>query len=126
MSSLTNHNKSIEEYISSCPESIQNTLRLLQKTIREEIPNAEETISYGVPTFKVNGNYVVYFAGYKEHISLYPIFDALLEGLGNEDTYKKTGKGTMQFPFDQPLPLSLIRKIVKRLLLEHQKRGEKK
>ncbi|HKZ66036.1 MAG TPA: DUF1801 domain-containing protein, partial [Chitinophagaceae bacterium] len=89
-------------------------------TIKNTVPDAEETISYAIPAFNLNKTYLVYFAGYKNHISLYPA------PTGNETFEKeiaayKSGKGTLQFPLDKPLPLSLITKIVKYRLKENLK-----
>ncbi len=71
------------------------------------MPKAEETISYGIPTFKINGRYVIYFAGYKNHVSVYPAPRDNPE-FKKELAEYKGGKGTVQFPLDKPLPLDLI------------------
>jgi uncharacterized protein YdhG (YjbR/CyaY superfamily) len=115
----------IDEYINSFPKDVKKLLQNLRKVIREEVPKETvETISYGIPTFKLNGKYVVYFAGFKRHISIYPI-------LHTDDKLKKAlepyikGKGTLQFPLNDPLPLPLIRKVVKILVKENRERSKK-
>lgn len=117
--------KSIDEYIGTFPEDIQKILEELRGTIKAAAPEAEETISYNIPTFKMNGRYLIYFAGWKSHISLYPI------PVGSESFNKQIakyaeGKGTLKFPIDKPLPWKLITKIVKLKLAESQKRTDKK
>ncbi len=101
---------SIDEYIAGFPESTQKLLNKVRSTLRRAIPKAEETISYGIPNFKLNGRYVIYFAGYKNHISVYPAPRENPEFKKELSAYKG-GKGTVQFPTDKPLPLELITKI---------------
>lgn len=118
----TSHKKSVDDYINPFPEEIKRILQILRKTIREELPNSEEVISYGIPTFTINGKYVVYFAAYKKHISIYPVSEEIMNSIEESDVYKKTGKGTIQFPIGKPLPLLLIRKIVRALMKAYKKR----
>ena len=104
--------KDINEYIAGFPESVRGILEALRATIKEAAPGAEETISYAIPAFKLKGRMLVYFAGFKNHIGLYPA------PRGNEAFKKelsgyKGGKGTVQFPLNEPIPLSLVAKIVK-------------
>lgn len=113
----------VDDYILSAPKDAQEKLRELRQVIKEIIPTGEETISYGIPTVKRNGRYVVYFAGYKNHVSLYPILESIEKSVAAVATYKK-GRGTMQFPLDKPLPLPLIRQIVKLLVKENEARGK--
>jgi len=117
--------QSMDEYIASFPEDVQKTLEELRATIKSAAPAAEETISYNIPTFTVNGKYLIYFAGWKHHISIYPI------PTGSESFNKQVakyveGKGTLQFPIDKPLPLKLITKIVKLKVAEIRKRKDTK
>lgn len=105
--------RDIDEYISGFPADTQNILQQIREVIKTTIPQAEEAISYGMPTFKLNGQYLIYFAGYKKHIGMYPV-------PGNNETFKKdfssyktSGKGAIQFPLDKPMPITLIKKIVK-------------
>ncbi len=109
--------QTIDEYIDTFPMDIQVILEKLRQTIRKAAPGSEETISYQIPAFKLHG-YLVYFAGWKQHISLYPVprGDGAFK---KEVSSYQTGKGTVQFPLDQPLPLGLIQKIVKYRLKEN-------
>jgi len=104
--------KSVDHYIKIFPANIQKVLRSVRHTIREIIPEAEEIISYQIPAFKLNGKIVIYFAGWPNHISVYPK-PRSNEELNKQLSKYKGGKGTVQFPLDKPIPLSLIKKIVK-------------
>ena len=116
--------ETIDEYISLFPQDVGEKLQAIRKLIREEVPDAEETISYKIPTFKRHGSYVVYLAAHKNHVSLYPSSPAI-EKLKGVSKYKKH-QGTLQFPLEQPLPLPLIRKVVQLLDKENIQRTEKK
>lgn len=101
----------IDEYISSFPKDIQKVLEEIRSAIRKAAPDAVEAISYGIPTFKLNGN-LVHFAAFKNHIGFYPTPSGIEEFEKELSVYKQ-GKGSVQFPLDIPLPLTLITKIVK-------------
>jgi len=116
---------SIDEYIGTFPEETQKVLEELRATIKAAAPGAEEKISYQIPTFTLNGKYLIYFAGWKNHISLYPIPSGS-EAFNKEVSQYAAGKGTLKFPIDKPLPLKLITKIVKSRVAENLKRTEKK
>ena len=103
--------KTIDEYIGTFPEDVQTILEKMRKTIREAAPGAVETISYQMPTFKLNGRGLVYFAAFKNHIGFYPIPSGV-EALEKELSPYKQGKGSVQFPIDQPVPYDLVRRIV--------------
>lgn len=101
----------VEEYIASFPEDVQAVLQQVRATIRKTAPDAEETIKYDMPTYMLNGN-LVYFAGYNKHIGFYPApvnDEAFTKALASY----KTGRGSVQFPLDAPMPLQLITRIVK-------------
>jgi len=108
--------KTIEEYHASFPEETQAILLTLYQTIKKILPQADEVISYNMPTFKLNQN-VVYYAAYKGHIGLYPT-PGPIEAFKEELKNYKTSKGAIQFPINKPLPISLIQKIVKFRLQE--------
>jgi uncharacterized protein YdhG (YjbR/CyaY superfamily) len=112
----------IDAYIAAFPSDVQAMLEQIRMAIRETVPDAQETISYGVPTFKLNGHYLVYFAGYKKHISLYPAPMGVTEFQEAVSVYG-AGKGTMKFPLDQPIPFDLIRRIVRFRVQEHAERA---
>jgi uncharacterized protein YdhG (YjbR/CyaY superfamily) len=103
--------KTIDEYIARFPDNIRERLTALRSTIRKAAPHAEETVSYGVPAFKLAGM-LVWFAAHKNHIGFYPRA-AGIAAFKNELSAYKLSKGTVQFPFDRPLPLPLVSKLVK-------------
>lgn len=100
----------ITEHINSFPPETQKALNAVRKVIREAAPEAEETINYGIPTFKLNGN-LVHFAGYKNHVGFYPGADGIAKFQKEISAYK-SAKGSVQFPLNEPMPLDLIRRIV--------------
>lgn len=103
--------QTIDEYIMGFPEDIQQKLEALRAIIRKAAPDAEEIISYAMPTFYLKGN-LVHFAAFKNHIGFYPAPPGI-EAFKEELSHYKTSKGAVQFPIDEPLPLSLVGKIVK-------------
>ena len=103
--------ETIDEYIATFPNDVQVVLKKIRQTIRKAAPKATESISYQMPTFKLNGKYLVYFAGWKNHIGFYPIPSAV-KAFEKELMPYKRAKGSVQFPFDQPIPYDLIKKIV--------------
>ncbi|MDI6900901.1 MAG: DUF1801 domain-containing protein [Anaerosomatales bacterium] len=102
----------IDEYISGYPLQTQAVLRRLRAIIREEAPEAAETISYRLPTFDLNGKHLVHFGGFTEHVGLYPTPSGT-DAFSAEIARYKHGKGSVQFPLDEPLPEDLIRRIVR-------------
>jgi uncharacterized protein YdhG (YjbR/CyaY superfamily) len=115
--------KTIDEYIAQFPEATRDILEELRRVIRESAPEAEETISYGMPAFKHNG-LLVYFAAWKNHIGFYPTalgIEAFEKALS---TYKYS-KGAIQFPLDEPIPFDLVKKIVKYRLQENAAKKKK-
>ncbi|MBN1536370.1 MAG: DUF1801 domain-containing protein [Anaerolineales bacterium] len=102
--------KNIDEYIATFPPDVQAVLQKIRMTIREAAPNAEETISYQMPTFKLKGN-LVHFAAYKNHIGFYPTPSGI-EAFRKELSVYKGAKGSVQFPLDKPIPYDLIIEIV--------------
>ncbi len=104
---------------------MQAILEKIKMTIRKAAPDAEETISYEIPTFTLKGNYLVYFAAYKKHISLYPAPRGI-EKFKKELSAYEGGKGTVRFPLDKPIPFDLISRIVKFRVKENLARAEAK
>lgn len=102
--------KTIDEYIAGFPEAVQAILQAIRQTIKAAAPNAEEAISYQMPTFKLKGN-LVHFAAFKNHIGFYPVPSGI-EQFQEELAVFKQGKGSVQFPLDKPMPYDLIRRIV--------------
>jgi len=103
--------KSIDEYIAMFPENMKIVLQQLRIAIRESAPQARESISYQMPTFKLNGN-LVHFAAHKNHIGFYPTPSAI-EAFKNRLSSYKTSKGAVQFPLNEPLPLELVKEMVR-------------
>lgn len=116
--------KSVDEYISIFPKDIQKTLEHVRQTIKKSAPEAEETINYQIPTFKLNGN-LVHFAAFKNHIGFYPAPSGL-KAFKKEISNYKSSKGSVQFPIDEPIPLSLISKIVKYRVKENMSKKLRK
>jgi uncharacterized protein YdhG (YjbR/CyaY superfamily) len=104
--------ESIGDYIAAFPADVQQKLEQLRRAIKAAEPAAEETISYQMPSFSLNGRNLVYFAAFKKHIGLYPAPTGIAEFADDLATYA-AGKGTLQFPLAQPLPLELIGRIVR-------------
>ncbi|MEH7110631.1 iron chaperone [Bacillus sp. JJ1764] len=103
--------KSIDEYILQFPQEIQEILKTLRKVIKESAPNAEEKISYRMPTFVLDGN-LVHFAAFNNHIGFYPTPSGI-NTFKHELSGYKTSKGAVQFPIGKPIPYELISQIVK-------------
>jgi uncharacterized protein YdhG (YjbR/CyaY superfamily) len=113
--------KTIDEYISYFPADVQSPLQQIRKIVKEAAPDAEETISYDMPTFNLNGTYLIYFAAWKKHIALYPVSAKLAESLKEDLVCYKGTKGSVHFQLDKPLPVDLIAKIVAWRLEESSK-----
>ena len=103
--------KTVDEYIAAFPKPTQDILQELRNKISDSAPEAQELISYNMPAFKLGG-ILVYYAAYKNHIGFYPTPSAI-EAFKKELATYEQAKGSVQFPIDKPLPLSLISKIVK-------------
>jgi uncharacterized protein YdhG (YjbR/CyaY superfamily) len=116
--------RNIDEYIAGFPKDIQKILEELRATIRNAAPEAAETISYQMPTFTLKGN-LVHFAAHQNHIGFYPTPSGI-ETFKKELSAYKGAKGSVQFPIDNPLPLSLISKIVKFRVKENLERAMQK
>ena len=103
--------KSVDEYVAACPKSVQPVLQRIRSTIKRAAPGAEETISYQMPAYKLDG-YLAYFAAFNTHVGFYPIPSGI-ERFKKELSRYKQGRGSVQFPLDRPIPYALISKIVK-------------
>lgn len=111
---------SVDEYFAAFPEETQKALEQVRTIIRSIVPDARENMSYEMAAFKVNGKNFIGLAGWKKHISIYPIpsgTDAFNKAIAKY----ASGKGTMKFPLDQPLPLKLIERAVEYRLADHRK-----
>lgn len=103
--------KNIDEYISNYNPEVQKLLQKIRTSIQKAAPDATEAISYGIPTYKLNGN-LVHFGAFKKHIGFFPGAEAI-EIFEKELTEYVTSKGTIQFPLNQPIPVELVTKITK-------------
>jgi uncharacterized protein YdhG (YjbR/CyaY superfamily) len=105
--------KSVDEYIASQPESVQSVIELVRKIIQKAVPGADEVISYQIPAYKMNGGAVIYFAGWKQHYSLYPATDQVVAACKDDLAPYEVSKGTIRFPLSGPVPVKLIARIAK-------------
>lgn len=111
---------SIDEYIANFPEDVQKILQEIRAVIRDVAPGAVETISYDMPTFNLNGTYLIYFAGWKKHVALYPVTGNVAKALSDELSGYKGTKGSVHFPLNKPMPLDLIREITRLRIAENE------
>jgi uncharacterized protein YdhG (YjbR/CyaY superfamily) len=116
--------RNIDEYIAQFPPNVQTILQELRKVIREAASGAEESISYRMPAFKLDG-YLVFFAAFKHHIGFYPTPSAIIAFRKELSRYKQA-KGSVQFPMDEPIPFDLVKKIVAFRVGENAAKAEKK
>ena len=105
--------KSVDEYNASQPEAVRDILGRVRSAIREAVPGAEEVISYKMPTYKLHGGPVLYFAGWKRHYSLYPATARVAAAFSEELASYEVSKGTVRFPLSEPVPVKLIGRIAK-------------
>jgi uncharacterized protein YdhG (YjbR/CyaY superfamily) len=105
--------KSVDQYIASQPEAVQPLLEKVRSTIRKALPEAAEGISYQIPTYKMPGGVVIYFAGWKKHFSLYPATERLVSAFRDELARYELSKGTIRFPLSERVPVKLIGRIAK-------------
>ena len=117
--------ENIDQYIFAFPDEVQQILQTVRSTIRQAAPEAQETISYAIPTFTLNKRNLVHFAGFKNHIGFYPAPTGS-EAFKEELSAYKTGKGSVQFPLNKPMPLELITRIVKFRVKETLEKAAKK
>jgi uncharacterized protein YdhG (YjbR/CyaY superfamily) len=111
----------VDEYITSFPDDTQKLLEKIRRVLHEAIPNAEEKISYGVPTLRADDRNVVYFSGWKDHLAIYPRPHTPSGQLETQLEPYVTGKGTLRFALDQPVPYDLIKEVA---LALHRERRE--
>jgi uncharacterized protein YdhG (YjbR/CyaY superfamily) len=124
MEHASSHFTTIDEYIATCAEAVQPLLRELRATIRAAAPDAHEKISYQMPTFALHGN-LVHFAAFQHHIGFYPGSSGIAAFAAELAIYKG-GKGSVQFPLDQPLPLELVSRIVEYRVAENLENAARK
>jgi uncharacterized protein YdhG (YjbR/CyaY superfamily) len=103
----------VDEYISAQPQAAQVALKLVRRTLRKALPEAEEVISYKIPAYRLHGGIVLYFAGWKQHYSLYPAGERMVEAFKDQLALYKVSKGTIRFPLSEAVPVKLIERIAK-------------
>jgi uncharacterized protein YdhG (YjbR/CyaY superfamily) len=109
---------SVEEYLDALPNDRRAAMDGLRATIRAAAPEATESIAYDMPAFRIGGEFLVSYAAYKRHYSLFPASAAVIEALGDELTPFLSGAATIQFPASSPIPFELVRKVVETRLAE--------
>lgn len=105
--------ESVDDYLASQPAPARPALGRVRDTIRRAVPAADEGISYGIPAYKLDGEVVIYFAGFKQHYSVYPATDGVAQAFAKELAQHQVSKGTIRFPFTSPVPVRLIARIAR-------------
>jgi uncharacterized protein YdhG (YjbR/CyaY superfamily) len=105
--------KNVAAYIAGFPRPVQNALKRVRGIIRKAVPAATEIIAYQIPAYKLHGRPVLFFAGWKEHFSLYPSNARLVAAFKDELSRYELSKGTIRFPLSEPVPVKLIERIAK-------------
>lgn len=105
--------KSVAEYIATKPKDVQAILRRFRATLSKALPRADEVISYQIPTYKLDGTAVIFFAGWKEHCALYPATAGVVETFKKDLAPYEVRKGTIRFPLSKPVPFKLVERIAK-------------
>jgi uncharacterized protein YdhG (YjbR/CyaY superfamily) len=116
--------QSVDDYLAAQPEPTQRILLRLRSTIRKAVSDAEESISYHMPTYKLAGDVLLYFAGWKQHYSLYPATPGVTAAFKAELAGYKVEKGTIRFPLTEPVPVKLIAAIAKLRAQEVKQRAD--
>ena len=104
--------KSVETYLAALPKETREALERVRRTIKAAAPDATETISYQMPAFRHQGRMLVWYAAFKDHLSLFPASKAVVDALGDELKPFVSGKGTLRFTVDKPMPTALVKRIV--------------
>jgi uncharacterized protein YdhG (YjbR/CyaY superfamily) len=116
----------VRTYFASLPADARSHLTKIRDIIRAAVPRAAESISYGIPTFKIDGELFIYCAAFKHHVSLYPMTAAIRRAFADELKGYKTSTGTIQFPLAKPLPIGFVKRLVRARLAEMQAKDKRK
>jgi uncharacterized protein YdhG (YjbR/CyaY superfamily) len=116
--------KQVADYIAAQPPKARRALKAVRATIRAVAPKAEEAFSYRIPGFRLDGKAFVWYAGFTNHYSMFPIGTELARSLGKAAEGYETAKGTIRFPLSEPVPVPLIKKIVKARIAQMKSRGK--
>lgn len=111
----------VADYIAKAPASARRALKQLRTAIQGAAPGITERISYRIPTFDLDGRYLLYIAAFKEHVSVYPVTSGMMAKLGDAIARYRAGKGTLRFSLDAPVPVGLVTKLAK--VRVHERRG---
>lgn len=103
----------VADYIAETPPNARKALKAMRATIKRAAPGITERISYGIPTFELNGKYLLYIAAFKDHVSVYPVTRAMVDAYGDAIGRFRHGKGTLRFPLEKPVPVALVGKLAK-------------
>jgi uncharacterized protein YdhG (YjbR/CyaY superfamily) len=126
MAAKTGAKKTVEAYIAAQPEGAQAILERVRSTLQKALPKAEEIISYSIPAFRLPGGVVIFFAGWKEHFSIYPATERVVASFRSEIAGYERSKGTIRFPYSEKPPLALIARIAKVRAAEVEERARSK
>ncbi len=122
MDNVKSEFKTVDEYIALFSGETQERLKIIRKIALDIVPNGTEHISYKMPTIKVYGKFLIYYAAWTDHIALYPATGSLEKSIKEVLKYK-TGKGTLKFPLNEPLPIDLIKQIVQVRVKENKEKS---
>jgi uncharacterized protein YdhG (YjbR/CyaY superfamily) len=114
---------SVSDYIARCPPKARKALRQLRRAIRAAAPGMTERISYRIPTFDLDGRYLLYIAAFEAHVSVYPVTAGMVGKHGSAIARYRAGKGTLRFPLDEPIPAALVTKLAKVRVQERRATG---
>lgn len=103
----------VAQYMADTPPAARRALKAIHTAIKSVAPGVTERISYGIPTFELDGKYLLYMAAFKEHVSVYPVTAGMVARYADDISKYRSGKGTLRFPLDKPLPVALIKKLAK-------------
>ena len=111
----------VSAYIAKAPAKARKALKQLRAAIRAAAPGITERISYRIPTFELDGRYLLYIAAFNEHVSVYPVTAGMVARHGKAIAPYRTGKGTLRFPLDGPIPVALVAKLAKTRVQERRR-----
>jgi uncharacterized protein YdhG (YjbR/CyaY superfamily) len=103
----------VAEYLASVPPNARQALKQIRSAIKKAAPDIQQRISYRIPTFDLDGKYLLYMAAFKDHVSIYPATASMMAKYGGQLKQYRSGAGTLRFRLDEPLPLGLITKLAK-------------
>ena len=116
-------NAQVAAYLDALPPDARKALKQVRAAIRAAAPQAEEGFSYRIPSFRLDDRPLVWYAAFKNHYSMYPIGASITRGLANDVDQYETAKGTIRFPLDEPVPVTLVKKLVRARIAEAKQRG---